>query len=57
MRLQVDDVGLWVGRATAAGATVRSSVPSPAAEAAISYAHVVDPFGHLWALALAGDER
>ena len=57
---RVDDVAAWVSRAVAAGATVRCKLtPGPDGvlrdatndEATIEYAHVIDPFGHLWAFA------
>jgi len=57
---RVDDVREWIARAVAAGATVRCQLtPGPdgvlrdATDDAtpIDYAHVIDPFGHLWALA------
>lgn len=57
---RVDDVAEWIARAVAAGATVRcqlapgaDGVLRDATDAAtpIDYAHVIDPFGHLWAFA------
>ena len=59
LELRVDDVSEWIARAVAAGATVRCKL-APGADgvlrdatdgATIEYAHVIDPFGHLWAFA------
>src|SRR5262249_47017588 len=57
---RVDDVAEWIARAVAAGATVRcrltpghDGVLRQAVSDAepVEYAHVIDPFGHLWAFA------
>ena len=62
MELRVDDVRQWLERAVRAGATVRvklvlgqeNRLRAPLSNGEpLDYAHLIDPFGHLWALAAA----
>ena len=50
LELRVDDVTEQVRRAVAAGAVLHFCKKNPAG--VDTYAHALDPFGHLWAFAL-----
>ncbi len=48
LELRVLDLEDWIAAFVERGATVRARVPS---EGPTTYAHVIDRYGHLWALA------
>jgi uncharacterized glyoxalase superfamily protein PhnB len=52
--LQVQDVEAWVRRAIDAGAK-HGALSSRDSTGRLRYAHIVDPFGHLWAFSLYED--
>jgi uncharacterized glyoxalase superfamily protein PhnB len=53
LELRVDAVQAWIDRATSAGARLCARLPVEPA-AAIRYAQILDPFGHLWSFAFDG---
>jgi uncharacterized glyoxalase superfamily protein PhnB len=51
LELRTDDVQQLLDEAIAAGAMLRSRNPRAESGKPPRYAHILDPFGHLWALA------
>ncbi len=54
LELRSDDVQQLLDRAVAAGAALRGRTPRAESGEPPTYAHILDPFGHLWALAQEG---
>jgi uncharacterized glyoxalase superfamily protein PhnB len=48
LELRVDDVAARVEQALLAGAVLRASIPGRDEEGDMSYAQIIDPFGHMW---------